>query len=254
MSKKIIVGVSVSVLVISVLVLIYYLVQIKRDCKENFPDYPLTLDQYREKAYQIIPVQTLQELCYKKDDVPFCFQHPKTVEQFRKSIKLIAKDAIMYGIRNKDYYYLVLLILKINSLELRFKNYEECLFMQNNAYGNGITTSILHRQDDLRKLTLLRVSDMLKIFDNDVLRLDTDKDIEDKIKERGFDKEDGENYREFYKTIIRSLLNDEEFKKNRDFNQTENMPILLFAKYGPAVYLSNYLFEVNKEECDKGDE
>jgi hypothetical protein len=253
MNKKIVVGISVFVLVISVIWCVYYLFQIRRDCRENFPSYPLTLDEYRDKAYQIMPVQTLQELCYKKD-APYCFFHPKTMEQFRKSIKLIAKDAIMYGIRNKDYYYLVLIALKINSLELRFKNYEDCLFMQNNAYGNGVTTSIIHQKDSLRKLTLLRVSDLLKIFDNDALRLNTDKEIEDKIKERKFNKEDAENYREFYGSVVKPLLNDKEFKDNMNFNQTENMPIQLFAKYVTAVYLSNYLFETTDEKCDEESE
>ena len=99
-------------------------------CKwaENFPNEILSLDQYRYQLYQQLSVKTLKSLCYYDENKPYCFPKPKNLEQFRKSIKNVAKDAIMYGIKNKDYLYLILLILKINSMEMNFLGYEDCIY------------------------------------------------------------------------------------------------------------------------------
>jgi hypothetical protein len=213
---------------------------------ENFHE-PFSLDQYRDYAYQKLGVISLQQLC--NNEIPFCFSNPKNLDQFQRSVKVVAGDTIMNAIKKEDYLYLLLLLLKINSLEMAFYGYEECLYIHNNAYGTAIVTSILSKKDSLRKLTLLRVSDMLKIFDNDAFRLNNDSEIENKVKELGLSKEDGDNYRIFYKKIVYPLLNSTEFKDHLNNNQTEDMPLLLFAKYGTAVMLSNYLFNKNTEEC-----
>jgi hypothetical protein len=238
-------------LIILFVIAIYILFQ--RDCSwsEHYPKEKLTLDQYRYQLYQQLSIKTLKSLCYYDEDKPYCFPTPQNLEQFRKSIKIVAKDAIMHGIRNKDYYYLILLILKINSMEMNFLGYEDCLYFYSNAYGTAIVTSFLNRKDSLRKLTLIRVSDLFKIFENDCFRLKNDKEIDDKIKELGYTGEDSENYKVFYKTIVFPLFENQEFKDNMINNQTEDMPLELFAKYGTAVYLSNYLFNQTKDECIK---
>jgi len=209
---------------------------------------PLNLDQYRNKAYEQISVQTLQQLCY--NDREYCFKKPKNTDQFQRSVKTVAKDSIMHAIQTNDYYYLLLLLLKINSLEMAYQGYENCVYFHNNAYGTAIVTSILATKDSLRKLTLLRVGDMLKVFNNDAFRLESESEITHKINELGLNKEDGDNYRIFYKKIVRPLLNDPEFIDHMNNNQTEDMPLILFAKYGTAVILSNYLFNKNDEKCD----
>jgi hypothetical protein len=232
----------------TLLLLIFMLTRTYRT-SEHFHPEPLTIDQYRYKAYQQISVQSLQDLC-EKQNTPFCFSHPSNMTQFQKSIKMITKDAIMHAIKTKDYYYLILILLKINSLEMSFLGYEDCVYFHNNACGTAIVTSILNKKSDMKKLTLLRVSDMLSVFNNDAFRLENDQEIDEKIKELGLNSEDGDNYRVFYKNIVQPLLNDQEFKDQMNFNKTEDMPLILFAKYGTAVRLSNYLFNTNTEECE----
>lgn len=240
---------KILIVLITILLLTMILMLGRKRTTENFHNEPLTLDQYRYKAYQQISVQSLQDLCYKPN-VPFCFTRPMNMSQFEKSIKMIAKDAIMNAIKTKDYYYLILILLKINSLEMSFLGYEDCLYFHNNACGTAIVTSIINKKDNMKKLTLLRVSDMLSIFNNDAFRLENDQQITEKIKELGLNEEDGNNYRIFYKNIIQPLFSDQEFKDQMNFNQTEDMPLILFAKYGTAVRLSNYLFNTNKDLCD----
>ena len=226
----------------------------QKDCNwsENFPAEILSLDQYRYQLYQQLSVKTLKSLCYYgNEEKPYCFQKPKNLDQFRKSIKMVAKDAIMYGIKNKDYLYLILLILKINSMEMNFLGYEDCLYFYSDPYGKAVVTSFLNKREDLRKVTLIRVSDLLNIFNNDCFRLSNNAEIDAKIKELGYTGEDAENYKVFYKGIVQPLFENKEFKDNMVNNQTEDMPLELFAKYATAVYLSNYLFNQNKEECDK---
>jgi len=244
MNTSIILALALATILILILVLTK-----TSETSENFHSEPLTIDQYRYKAYQQISVQSLQDLCYKPN-TPFCFSRPSNMSQFQKSIKMITKDAIMNAIKTKDYYYLILILLKINSLEMSFLGYEDCIYFHNNAYGTAIVTSIINKKDELRKLTLLRVADILDIFNDCAFLLENDQQIDAKIKELGLNSEDGDNYRIFYKNLIQPLLNDQEFKDQMKSNQTEDMPLILFAKYGAAVYLSNYLFNTNNDVCE----
>jgi len=219
---------------------------------EYFSENNLNLEQYRYQLYQHLSIKTLKDLCNYDEKVPYCFQAPKNMGQFRKSIKIVAKDAIMNAIKNKNYLYLILIILKINSMELSFLNYEDCVYFYSNAYGTGITTGILNNpKDDIRKVILIRVSDLFKIFENDCFHLNTEEEINNKIKELGYKGEDASNYKIFYNNIVKELFEDKNFKENMINNQTNDMPLELFAKYGTAIYLSNYLFDQTNDQCEK---
>ena len=255
---KLIVFILASILILGIT--LFFMLHSSNKNNELYVSYPLekkengekmTLDQFRYQLYQQLSVKTLKDLCHYDENKNYCFQQPKNLEQFRKSIKLVSKDAIMNAINNKNYYYLILIILKINSMEMNFLGYEDCIYFYCNPYGTAIVTSILHKKEDLRKITLIRVSDLFKIFNNDCFRLKNDKEIDDKIKELGYEGEDASNYKIFYKSIVKSLFEGKDFIDNMNNNQTEDMPFELFAKYGTAIYLSNYLFNQNKEECDK---
>jgi len=131
-------------------------------------------------------------------------------------------------------------------------NYEDCVYFYSNAYGTGITTGILNNpKDDIRKVILIRVSDLFKIFENDCFHLNTEEEINNKIKELGYKGEDASNYKIFYNNIVKELFEDKNFKENMINNQTNDMPLELFAKYGTAIYLSNYLFDQTNDQCEK---